>query len=139
MRTEADRESVKQCLVTVSQRDGLVFERNDGVIEEAPLSIVINGKAYAVMMITLADTADFVFGFLFTDGIIQHASTSWHGNLSSRKPPLPYMSRSPRRGHASRRNACAESLAPVVVGFAGYPCRRAHGYRDGHYRQDGRI
>lgn len=74
MRTEADRESVKQCLVTVSQRDGLVFERNEGVIEEAPLSIVINAKAYAVMMITPADTEEFVLGFLFTDGIIQHAS-----------------------------------------------------------------
>lgn len=74
MRAETEREAVKQRPVTVFQRDGRVFERSEGIIEEAPLSIVINGKAYAVMMTTPGDTEDFVFGFLFTDGLIRQAS-----------------------------------------------------------------
>lgn len=45
--------------------------REEAVVEEIPVSIVINGDPYAVMLATPLDLEDFVRGFLWTEAILQ--------------------------------------------------------------------
>ena len=59
---------------TVRQSDGRVFVRREELLEETPVSVVINAQAYAVMMVTPGDLEDFLFGFLFSDGLISKAT-----------------------------------------------------------------
>ncbi|WP_123104239.1 formate dehydrogenase accessory sulfurtransferase FdhD [Acidithiobacillus sulfuriphilus] len=73
MRTDACSGQVGWCPAIVRQGDSEVFQREDPILEEAPLSVVINGNAYAVMMVTPDYVDDFVFGFLYTEGIIRAA------------------------------------------------------------------
>lgn len=40
------------------------------VAEETPLAVLLNGTAFAVMMLTPDDLEDFVVGFAFTEGIV---------------------------------------------------------------------
>ncbi|MHB0888610.1 formate dehydrogenase accessory sulfurtransferase FdhD [Acidithiobacillus sp.] len=74
MRIDAFPGQVGWCQAVVRQGDSEAFQREDPILEEAPLSVVINGNAYAVMMVTPDDVDDFVFGFLYTEGIIRAAS-----------------------------------------------------------------
>ena len=53
-------------------RPGLsAHERQEAVLEEAALSLVINGAPHAVMMVTPVDRDDFVRGFLWSEGILR--------------------------------------------------------------------
>ncbi len=45
--------------------------REEAVVEELPVSIVINGAPYAVMLVTPLDLEDFVRGFLWTETVLQ--------------------------------------------------------------------
>jgi len=74
MRGQSRHERIDPRPATVRQSDGHVFEREEELLEETPVSIVVNGKAYAVMMVTPGDIEDFLFGFLFADGLIHHAA-----------------------------------------------------------------
>ncbi|WP_414040755.1 formate dehydrogenase accessory sulfurtransferase FdhD [Acidithiobacillus sp. M4-SHS-6] len=62
-------------MVTVSAQpwadDHCAEVREEIVVEELPISIVINGVSYAVMLATPLDLEDFVTGFLWTETIIQ--------------------------------------------------------------------
>lgn len=71
MYKEVNGVRVRQRPAVIYQSDGRVLERNDLILDETPLAIVINGKSYAVMMITPMNIEDFVFGFLFTEGLIK--------------------------------------------------------------------
>ncbi len=70
MRGQSSYVTIDPRPATVRQSDGHVFEREDELLEETPVSIVINGKAYAVMMVTPSDIEDFLFGFLFAESLI---------------------------------------------------------------------
>ena len=43
-------------------------------VGEAPVALEFNGLAYAVMMATPADLADFATGFALTEGLAAHVS-----------------------------------------------------------------
>lgn len=72
MPTHEDRVGRRRALVRA--KDGNAIAREDAVLEELPLSVVINGRPYAMMMGTPCHIEDFLFGFLFTEGIIQNSS-----------------------------------------------------------------
>ncbi|MHB1512567.1 formate dehydrogenase accessory sulfurtransferase FdhD [Acidiferrobacter sp.] len=74
MRGQSSHANIDPRPATVRQSDGRVFEREEELLEETPISIAINGKAYAVMMVTPGDIEDFLFGFLFADGLIRYAT-----------------------------------------------------------------
>ncbi len=73
MRGQSSQANIDPRPATVRQSDGRVFEREEDLLEETPVSVVINGKAYAVMMVTPCDIEDFLLGFLFADGLIRGA------------------------------------------------------------------
>ncbi len=66
-----DDGSVAARLVTVRAEDGRTWEREDAVLEEVGFAVVVNGRSYAVMMMTPGDREDFVYGFLFAEGLIE--------------------------------------------------------------------
>ncbi|MHB8253058.1 MAG: formate dehydrogenase accessory sulfurtransferase FdhD [Acidiferrobacter sp.] len=74
MRTGTDCRRVGWSPAVVRQSDGQAFEREDSILEETPLSVVINGKPYAVMMMTPGHIEDFLFGFLFAEGLIEEST-----------------------------------------------------------------
>ncbi len=65
------RRPVAARAVTVCSGDGRTWEREDAVLEEVGLAVVVNGRSYAVMMVTPGDREDFVYGFLFGEGLIE--------------------------------------------------------------------
>lgn len=54
----------------VYQAGRVPYPQEDRVLEEAPFSVVINGQPYAVMMLTPGDYEDFLYGFLYAEGLI---------------------------------------------------------------------
>ena len=69
MPMQGDRVGRRSAIVRAT--DGTAIACEDAVLEELPLSVVINGRSYAVMMVTPCHLEDFLFGFLFTEGLIQ--------------------------------------------------------------------
>ncbi len=55
------------------QRDGSRLAISREWVPEAPVALEFNGLAYAVMMATPADLADFATGFALTEGLAAHA------------------------------------------------------------------
>ncbi|RCN55857.1 MULTISPECIES: formate dehydrogenase accessory sulfurtransferase FdhD [Acidiferrobacter] len=71
MYLEVDKEAIGW-RPAVLVRSGLsAHERQEAILEEAALSLVINGASYAVMMVTPIDRDDFVRGFLWSEGILR--------------------------------------------------------------------
>ncbi len=52
--------------------DSWTDPREEAVVEELPVSLVINGAPYAVMLATPMDLEDFAHGFLWTEAILQN-------------------------------------------------------------------
>ena len=59
-------------IVTYDSRAGA--DKDVSVAVEAPINIVYGDTPYAVMMVTPADIADFVYGFSLTEGVIARAA-----------------------------------------------------------------
>ena len=53
-------------------RHGRLAELEDMVVDEAPVALVYNGIAHAVMMATPSDLEDFALGFSLSEGILAH-------------------------------------------------------------------
>jgi FdhD protein len=53
-------------------RQGRLAELEDMVVDEAPVALVYNGIAHAVMMATPSDLEDFALGFSLSEGILAH-------------------------------------------------------------------
>lgn len=58
--------------VTVHQ-DGRARDREDWLVEEAPVELRYNGDSFAVMMATPAYLEDFAYGFSLSEGRVEHA------------------------------------------------------------------
>ena len=55
-------------------RDGSIAPVTRDWVPEVPVALEFNGLAYAVMMATPADLADFALGFALTEGLAAHAA-----------------------------------------------------------------
>ena len=58
----------------VTYDSAVATAKDIAVAVEAPINIVYGDTPYAVMMVTPADTEDFVYGFSLTEGVIGQAS-----------------------------------------------------------------
>jgi len=52
----------------VVREDGTEQQREDWLVEEAPVELRYNGEAFAVMMATPSDLEDFAYGFALSEG-----------------------------------------------------------------------
>lgn len=68
----ADQDGLIRQTVTVHQA-GQAQHREDWLIEETPVELRYNGKAYAVMMSTPTDLEDFAYGFSLSEGCVARA------------------------------------------------------------------
>ncbi len=51
--------------------DNVSVNREEAILDESAVSLVLNGNPYAVMMLTYGSIEDFFIGFLYNEGIIQ--------------------------------------------------------------------
>jgi FdhD protein len=71
MRTDAGRDGLGWSPATVLSHHCAPVAYEEAVLEEAAVSIVINGQPYAVMMVTPDHLDDFFYGFLWSEGLLQ--------------------------------------------------------------------
>lgn len=55
-------------------REGAISAGRRAIPEEVPVALTYNGSAYAVMMVTPADLADFALGFSISENVVESAS-----------------------------------------------------------------
>lgn len=67
MPTERERPAGVAWREVTRVQAGQVTHANDGVAEEVPVAVQVNGEPFAVMMATPADLEDFAYGFAFTE------------------------------------------------------------------------
>ena len=88
---------------------------SDEVIEEAPVALLYNGRAHAVMMATPLDLEDFALGFALTEGIVGDAEEfelvdcqrTQHGHsLQALSPHARYQALEQRRRNLAGRSGC---------------------------------
>ncbi|MHB8248208.1 MAG: formate dehydrogenase accessory sulfurtransferase FdhD [Acidithiobacillus sp.] len=122
MRIDAFRGQVGWCPAIVRQGDSEAFQREDPILAEAPLSVVINGNAYAVMMITPDYVDDFVFGFLYTEGLIRAPSDvlAWE-TVATAEGSAVYVQLADAAAEVAQRKArCV--VGGSGCGLCGTPC-----------------
>ncbi len=112
----------RQAAVEVSRlewRGGVLSGGRRTIPEETPVALTYNGSAYAVMMATPADLADFALGFSLSEGVVDLASeiesveiVEVEGGVEARMWLNPTAS---ARHRARRRNV----LGPTGCGLCG--------------------
>lgn len=68
---EENKDAFFEMMSVKRYRGGLWQEVEDSVLIEVPVALVYNGYPHVVVMCTPHDIIDFVYGFSFTEGIIQ--------------------------------------------------------------------
>lgn len=58
----------------VACQPGQATPRDDWLVEEVPVALVVNGLSHAVMLATPVHLGDFALGFALTEGLIEQAS-----------------------------------------------------------------
>lgn len=121
----------------VRGRDGSAVAREDAVLEELPLSVVINGRPYAVMMGTSCHIEDFLFGFLFTEGIIKDSSDVLAYELVRTEDGYATYAQLSRRASLEAEGRARVTLGGSGCGLCGVPrfdgllaCQGSIGHRD---------
>ena len=62
--------TIKLCKIKKHVQNGNL-EINDKVVREEPLSIIIDGSPYSILMRTPGDEEDLVLGFLYSEGVVK--------------------------------------------------------------------
>lgn len=63
--------NAKEIQSIIQYEDGILFEKEDTVATEFPLTIFVNGDEFATMVCTPANIEELVVGFLASDGLIR--------------------------------------------------------------------
>lgn len=71
-RADADQAWVAGRITAQRWSDGAVEPVTRAFPEEVPVAVVVNDENYAVMLASPADTEDFAYGFLRSEGVIRH-------------------------------------------------------------------
>lgn len=118
--------------VRLSRLDALPEE--DVLAEETPVALEYNGIAYATMLATPADLADFAFGFSLTEGIVEEPGEIYEFEIEASQAGVlvrleiaseRFAHLKARRRALSGRTGCGlcgiESLAEVLRPVPGVP------------------